>query len=335
MFFFLTFVSGPIQRFGEFAEQSTHPIVTKTSVEINSAIRRVIAGFLLIQLVCSLTATLKHGLTKHFLLSLEEGAIGRATVLFAGATFTQLIHLYANFAGYMSICIGVGLLVGYSLPENFRSPLRSQNFLDLWSRWHITLSEWFKFYIFNPILRKLVTRWGSSRGQYLGAMAFFVTFVLMGLWHGSTAVFVFYGLVLGIGVTVNKLWQIELARRFGRARYKALCQAQWYRRLSSAAAVSYFAVALTCVWLPDESVPVFARSGTAIVIVGAYAILLTSLYMGAWLIDLIILPVISCVPKFKAGNIARAAVTAFLFLVLINLLILFGAGAPEFVYKAF
>src|SRR5262250_2889257 len=100
----------------------------------------------------------------------------------------------------MDVVIGIGRFYGFRLPENFDRPFAAGNFLEFWTRWHITLSNWFKVYVFNPGLRALAARVETPRAMpYLGVLAYFVTFLLMGVWHGSTRAFVIYGLLLGAG----------------------------------------------------------------------------------------------------------------------------------------
>jgi D-alanyl-lipoteichoic acid acyltransferase DltB (MBOAT superfamily) len=135
------------------------------------------------------------------------------------------------------------------IPENFNRPYLATNFLDFWSRWHITLSEWFKFYLFNPLTKELlrvVDR--PALAPWLGAVGFFVTFFVMGLWHGTSDRFVVYGLLLGAGVSLNKAWQVALTKRMGRRPYAALCARRWYRILARSLALSYFAFALILIW---------------------------------------------------------------------------------------
>jgi alginate O-acetyltransferase complex protein AlgI len=338
VFFFLNFVSGPIQRFQDFSFQTSHPESCETSVDVNSALVRVITGFFMVIVVCSYTSFLSEKLAKYFYIALSTGLDIKTLVLFAAAALAQLIHLYINFAGYMHICIGFGRLAGYSLPENFDEPYKAKNFLDLWARWHITLSEWFKFYLFNPVLKVLVGRWGSSNGQhaqYFGAAAFFVTFVTMGIWHGSTNIFVFYGLLLGLGVTVNKVWQIQMMKHFGKKRYKELCHQAWYSRLSTSFALSFFAVALTCIWI--DPVQVSSMASVRGFLCGFLTLLMLCVLLCSffWLATLL-QPITRLKDSFfVSGDVPTAAITGFLLLLLLNFVVVVGSGAPEFIYKAF
>ncbi len=171
------------------------------------------------------------------------------------ACSTYTIYLYANFAGYMDVIIGFAALMGLRLPENFDRPFAARSFLEFWSRWHITLSDWFKFYVFNPILKALTERWGGpKRLPYLAALAFFVTFVLMGVWHGTSGNYLFYGVWLGVGVSANKLWEVWLRKRLGRAGYAALGESRLYGAAGAGLTFSYFSIALTCVWMDPARV---------------------------------------------------------------------------------
>ena len=130
----------------------------------------------------------------------------KLSLIYAASAASYTAYLFFNFSGYMDIVIGVGLLLGQALPENFNRPFLARSFLEFWQRWHMTLSNWFKFYLFNPLLTVLMTRFPSpSLTTPLGVFAFFFTFMVIGIWHGTTLVFVIYGIILGTGASVNKL----------------------------------------------------------------------------------------------------------------------------------
>jgi len=230
--------------------------------------------------------------------------------------------------------IGIGALAGLRLPENFNFPFLSKNFLDLWSRWHITLSNWLKFYLFNAVLKALGEKFGNRNNMaYLGAVAFFVTFVVMGVWHGTTYIFLVYGLFLGAGVTINRLWQIWAAQWLGKDGYKRLQQRQWYFQVSRAATLSYLALALSSFWIADEQaaalcrpvgVAVFAGSFMALILAGAVAgfvwdganALLSRYLFGRWM------PVdVEDGAKVEAGRAGKALLAALLAVALVSLLV--------------
>jgi alginate O-acetyltransferase complex protein AlgI len=344
VFFFLTFVSGPIERYEDFARHTSEPRLPRSTGEIHTAFNRIVWGFFLVAVVTKITFYVFGHIEPRFY---ELMAVGRlsatAVVLYAAAVATFATHLYLNFVGYMEMVIGVGLLCGFRIAENFDRPYLSENFLDFWSRWHITLSNWFRFYVFNPTLKSLSERWGSPATMpYLGVIAFFVTFLVMGIWHGSSAIYVFYGLFLGFGMAANKLYQVEMVRRFGRPTYRALCARAWYRHLCRALTLAYFAIALTCVWLaPARSSAMASATGLA---VGAAAFLILTL--GIFVLS----AGLACVqPLYDRARRAihrlgfgidgvsalRPVWTGVKLFVVVNIALIAGGSAPEFVYKVF
>ena len=208
---FLTFISGPIQRFDDFRQSMRAGPLDSTAV--SGAFGRIAAGLFKV-LVVSAGANAAFLALEPVILGPSPSGGGATFVALYAATATAFtLYLYFNFSGYMDIVIGVGRLFGQTLPENFNRPFTAQSFLDFWARWHITLSDWFKLYLFNPLLKALVGRFPDPRWSAgLGVVAFFVTFLVMGIWHGTTVVFVIYGLTMGAGASINKLWQIGLTR---------------------------------------------------------------------------------------------------------------------------
>lgn len=274
VFFFLSLLSGPIQRYEDFAPQEERRPPPPGWEEVNSSAKRVVLGYLMVIVMGSATNNFVEMAKAPFFDALGQSKVVFGIYLFALLTFAYLLNLFVNFAGYMNIVIGVGILAGIVLPENFDHPFRSESFLDLWSRWHITLSNWFKSYLFNPLLRMLGARWGTKNSiPYLGAIAFYVTFFVMALWHGTTSIFVVYGLFLGSGVTVNRLWQILMPKFFGKSNYKELSSRRWYFQLSRAATMSYLAIALTSFWIDGEQAAKLARSSGPAILFGSFLLM--------------------------------------------------------------
>lgn len=107
------------------------------------------------------------------------------------------VQIYCDFSGYSDISIGLAAIMGLSLKENFRYPYRAVNLTDFWRRWHISLSSWFRDYVYIPM-------GGNRNGRMLMYFNCIVTMALAGLWHGSTLMFVFWGLIHGLGLVVHK-----------------------------------------------------------------------------------------------------------------------------------
>lgn len=347
--FFLNFVSGPIQRYHDFAEQAAKRPAPMLYHEVYSSIGRVIVGYFLIIPVSVATSALSKKLATHLYDTVNANGIMSFDVwsILAVAAAVQMVNLFVNFSGYMHIVIGIGRLAGFHLPENFNHPFRSENFLDFWSRWHITLSEWFKYYLFNPLLKALASRWGSPQTiPYLGAIAFFVTFLVIGIWHGTSLNYVFLGVLFGLGVSINKIWQIELSKRYGKNRYKKLCQQQWYKNISRALALGYCSIALTCYWLLPEKLPhatlvEFVGVGTFafLILVSAGALtLFFADFMKAWVNASLVKPLAGLRqflprPVSEWSEFGVAAWTCIKLFVIANLAVLISGSVPDLIYK--
>jgi alginate O-acetyltransferase complex protein AlgI len=255
---FLTFLSGPIDRFQTFSD-NLRSIKSPQRPEVYAALERIVAGYARIIIVSGAAYYLFENLRPLIPTTADKSWATLLVVVCACVTcFT--VYLYYNFAGYMDVVIGIGTLAGLRLPENFAKPFSAQSMLEFWNRWHMTLSNWFKLYLFNPLLQWMMTCWPSaSAAQWLGVMAYFIVFIVMGLWHGSTSIFFLYGLLLGAGAAGNKLWQIALTSRLGTKRYRARSSSIAYRSLAQGLTAAYFAFALTAFWITTPELSVLSH----------------------------------------------------------------------------
>ena len=101
------------------------------------------------------------------------------------------LQLYFDFSGYSDMAVGLAWLLGFRFPQNFNSPFKAVNISDFWRRWHMSLSSWFRDYLFIPL-------GGSQRGAKRTVLNLVVTMFLAGLWHGAAWTFVVWGLVHGL-----------------------------------------------------------------------------------------------------------------------------------------
>ena len=113
-----------------------------------------------------------------------------ATVLFA-------FQIYCDFSGYSDIAIGAARTMGFDIMRNFDSPYFSVSITDFWRRWHISLSTWFRDYVYIPL-------GGSRKGKYRTYANLFIVFVVSGLWHGAAMTFIIWGAVHGVFIVVEK-----------------------------------------------------------------------------------------------------------------------------------
>lgn len=109
------------------------------------------------------------------------------------------LHLYFDFAGYSSMAIGLGLMVGLKFPENFDNPYLSKSITDFWRRWHISLSSWLRDYLYIPL-------GGNRVGKVRSYFNLLVTMALGGLWHGASWTFLVWGVWHGLGLIAARLW---------------------------------------------------------------------------------------------------------------------------------
>jgi D-alanyl-lipoteichoic acid acyltransferase DltB (MBOAT superfamily) len=115
-------------------------------------------------------------------------------------SLSYTFQLYFDFSGYTDMAIGIALLFNISLPSNFNSPYKATSIQDFWRRWHITLSNFLREYIYIPL-------GGNRKGELHTYLNLFVTFLLGGIWHGAGWTFVFWGMLHGIGLMVHRAWQ--------------------------------------------------------------------------------------------------------------------------------
>ena len=335
---FLSFVSGPIQLYQDSAQSAYHGRDGRSGDFVFHAFRRIISGYVKVIIISGITNYLFLHASERILTPGLAPESGRLVAEYGFCAITYTIYLYFNFSGYMDIVIGVGRLLGQDLPENFNQPFLARNFLEFWTRWHMTLSQWFKTYLFNPLMGLLINRVPQpAMVPYLGVAAFFITFFVMGIWHGTTMVFVIYGLLMGAGASANKLWQLIMVDRLGRQGYRALSEQPLYIYSCRGLTCGFFAIGVTCLWVNmDQLRWLWNALGPAGM---SSALLLTATVCGVaiFLQDFVLLrarkwfawaAVLSQRGVF--GNFWSAAQ-----ILLILMVSTFFHKAPEFVYRVF
>ena len=148
------------------------------------------------------------GVTKKLLvadrLAIFVDPVFRTPAVFSGRTIATAVvayslQIYCDFSGYTDIAIGVAKIIGFDLPENFNMPYLARSITEFWRRWHITLSEWLRDYLYIPL-------GGNRRGTTRTYINLMLTMLLGGLWHGASWTFIVWGLLHGVGLAVHKLW---------------------------------------------------------------------------------------------------------------------------------
>ena len=175
--FFPQLVAGPIERATNFLPQfyKKHVFSIKLALEGCS---QILYGFFLKIVVADKCALIVNPIFNNYA---EQSSLE----LLFGAFFFSF-QIYGDFAGYSSIAIGLGKLFGFKLDNNFLYPYFSRDIAEFWRRWHISLSSWFKDYVYIPL-------GGSKAGNLISLRNVFAIFLLSGLWHGANWTFVFWG----------------------------------------------------------------------------------------------------------------------------------------------
>ncbi len=141
----------------------------------------------------------------------DQSAYGASMRIMAVSCFS--IQIYCDFAGYSTIAIGAAQVMGIHLMENFNTPFLARNVKDFWNRWHISMSSWFRDYLYIPLGGSRC----SKRRYYFNL---FITFLASGLWHGAAAKYLVWGGLNGLLQILNRVWKPYRARLLGALRLR-------------------------------------------------------------------------------------------------------------------
>lgn len=185
-------IAGPIVRYADVQDQLADRSVT--TADFSEGVMRFVVG-----------------LGKKVLLANQMGAVwseiyalgGDVSALMAWTgAIAYTFQIYFDFSGYSDMAIGLGRMFGFKFPENFRYPYQSVSITDFWRRWHITLSTWFKEYLYIPL-------GGNRRGLTRQALNLLIVWSLTGFWHGAGWNFVLWGLYYFVILFIEKLFLLK------------------------------------------------------------------------------------------------------------------------------
>jgi alginate O-acetyltransferase complex protein AlgI len=189
LLFFPKLISGPITRYKPFAAQAEQ--LNPSMDDIAAGIRRLLAGFIKRTLIANQLALMANAAFNLPTANVEPKFAWLALIAYT-------LQIFFDFSGYTDMAVGLGLMIGIRLPENFNFPYIAQSVSDFWRRWHMTLSTWFREYVFYPLERKRF-KWA---GQQINIL---IVFLLTGLWHGFRPTFIIWGLIHGIALALESL----------------------------------------------------------------------------------------------------------------------------------
>lgn len=185
-------IAGPIVRYADVQDQLAERSVT--TADFSEGVMRFVVG-----------------LGKKVLLANQMGAVwseiyalgGDVSALMAWTgAIAYTFQIYFDFSGYSDMAIGLGRMFGFKFPENFRYPYQSVSITDFWRRWHITLSTWFKEYLYIPL-------GGNRYGLARQALNLLIVWSLTGFWHGAGWNFVMWGLYYFVILFIEKLFLLK------------------------------------------------------------------------------------------------------------------------------
>ncbi|MBV9302376.1 MAG: hypothetical protein JOY62_03105 [Acidobacteriaceae bacterium] len=334
---FATLVSGPIQRYQDFERMQLAPVrLPLTAFISGAALERIVIGFFKVNVLSLLLSSVQQ----RALVTLTPNQPFPNRVLIGIVIAASYpLYLYCNFSGYIDIVIGIARFLRLELPENFNRPFSSDNFINFWSRWHITLSDWLKTYVYNPLAISLVRRFRSPQIEpFIGVLPLFVTFFLIGLWHGRTSEFIVYGVLLGLGVSVNRLWQVLIAKAIGRKRYRVLAADPIYIAFTRGLTFTWFTFTLLWFWSSWAQIGAMTRAlqPTAIatvwlaIFLGATAVLAVYESLREWILSIELRD-----EPLLLSRYVRTVWDTALLTVSASVVAFLNAPAPDIVYKAF
>jgi len=187
LLFFPKLVSGPLVRYQPFAQQLDQ--LTPSMEDVADGMRRLLIGFIKRTLIANQLAQVANAVFNLPTPNVEPLFAWLGLIAFA-------LQIFFDFAGYTDIAIGLGMMIGIRLPENFNYPYIAQSVSDFWRRWHITLTTWFREYVFYPLERRRL-KWAGQQVNII------LVFLLTGLWHGFKPTFITWGLIFGVALAVE------------------------------------------------------------------------------------------------------------------------------------
>lgn len=181
-------IAGPIVRYETICDELDNR--DETIEKFSLGVRRFIIGLAKKVLIANMLGEL---CTKFSLV--DE----RSVLFYWIFAISYMLQVYFDFSAYSDMAIGLGKMFGFTFLENFNYPFISKSITELWRRWHISLSSWFKDYVYIPL-------GGSRKGTLKLVRNVLIVWFLTGIWHGAAYNFILWGLFIGVFLVIEKLW---------------------------------------------------------------------------------------------------------------------------------
>lgn len=202
LLFFPTISSGPIDRYRRFEKDLLEPPSREKYVDfLGQGIWNIFLGFLY-------KFILGYYFGQHWLPIVERMLLHRGVFSWTLIVYMYIysMYLFFDFAGYSLFAIGVSNLMGYDTPKNFNRPFLSYNIKEFWNRWHISLSFWFRDYVYMRLMFTLTKKKVFKSRIVTSNVGYFALFLLMGIWHGLTWFYIAYGIYHATLICLTDVW---------------------------------------------------------------------------------------------------------------------------------
>lgn len=190
--FFPQLVAGPIVRAKEFLPQM-YSQISLSKKEAGLALFLIIMGLVK-------KSVISDYISLNFVDRIFDSPLSYTPFETLMAAYGYTLQIYCDFSGYSDMAIGIALLMGFKLPENFRTPYKSLSVTEFWRRWHITLSRWLRDYLYIPL-------GGNRKGKFRTYINLFLTMLIGGLWHGAAWKYIAWGALHGGALAVERLFR--------------------------------------------------------------------------------------------------------------------------------
>ena len=217
LLFMPTFSSGPIDRFKRFNENyKTIPERDELLDMLAESVRYIMWGFLYKFILAHILGEILLPPLKN--LALQAGGFFNLYALAVMYTFG--LELFFDFAGYSMFALAISNLMGIHSPINFNKPFLSRDLKEFWNRWHMSLSFWFRDFVFMRMVMVMTRKKLFKNRNVTSSIAYILNMLLMGFWHGMTWFYIVYGLFHGVGLVVNDVW-VRKKKTLNKERKKA------------------------------------------------------------------------------------------------------------------
>lgn len=199
LLFFPAVSSGPIDRYRRFLSDLDHPPDREHyRTLLPQGIWKLAGG-------CVSAVVISGFIQQYWLTALPASGFGATLSYMYGYTF----YLFFNFAGYSSMAIGTGYLLGIQMPENFNQPFLSVDMKDFWSRWHISLSTWLRDYLYSRFVMKSLKQKRFSNPRTASYLGYVLNMMAMGAWHGLQPQYLLYGVYHSALMCLNEVLDLH------------------------------------------------------------------------------------------------------------------------------